>query len=63
MGQSGYRAQDLKPRFRVVYLDYYTPLADAEGRMRSELTTDGVHLNDEGYARISPVVIKAAGRR
>ena len=41
------------------YLDYYTPLADGAGRMRPELTTDGVHLNDQGYSRIAPVVVQS----
>jgi lysophospholipase L1-like esterase len=41
------------------YLDYYTPLANEEGRMRQEFTTDGVHLNDQGYSRIAPVVIRS----
>lgn len=38
------------------FVDTNSPLADAEGRMRRELTTDGVHPNDEGYARLAPVL-------
>jgi lysophospholipase L1-like esterase len=41
------------------YLDYYAPLADGAGRMRQELTTDGVHLNDQGYSRIAPIVVQS----
>lgn len=33
----------------VTYLDLYPLFADGEGKMRSDLTTDGVHLNHEGY--------------
>jgi lysophospholipase L1-like esterase len=42
-----------------LYLDYYTALAGPDGRMPKELTTDGVHLNDEGYHRIALVVLQA----
>ncbi|NJL86834.1 MAG: hypothetical protein HC886_14100 [Leptolyngbyaceae cyanobacterium SM1_1_3] len=31
------------------YLDLYALFADTEGRLRSDLTTDGLHLNDQGY--------------
>lgn len=40
-------------------IDLNTPLADAEGHMKRELTVDGVHLNDTGYALLAPVVEKA----
>lgn len=40
-------------------LDFNTPLADANGRMRAELTVDGVHPNDAGYALLAPVVERA----
>ncbi|MGB3616199.1 MAG: GDSL-type esterase/lipase family protein [Elainellaceae cyanobacterium] len=31
------------------YLDLYPIFADADGNLRPELTTDGLHLNDSGY--------------
>lgn len=34
----------------IAWLDYYTPLADDDGSMRPEYTSDGVHLTPEGYA-------------
>lgn len=37
-------------------LDFNAPLADAEGKMRAELTVDGVHPNDQGYELLAPVV-------
>jgi lysophospholipase L1-like esterase len=40
-------------------LDFNTPLVDANGRMRAELTVDGVHPNDQGYALLAPVVERA----
>ncbi|MEZ2346772.1 GDSL-type esterase/lipase family protein [Terriglobus sp. RCC_193] len=43
-------------------LDFYSPLADAEGKMRAELTVDGVHPNDHGYELLAPVVEHALSR-
>ena len=31
------------------YLNLYPLFTDAQGFLRSELSTDGLHLNDEGY--------------
>ena len=33
----------------LVYLDYYSAMADANGALRPELTKDGVHPNRAGY--------------
>jgi lysophospholipase L1-like esterase len=33
-----------------VYLDYYSALVDDRGGMQAAYTTDGVHVNAEGYA-------------
>jgi lysophospholipase L1-like esterase len=33
----------------VVYLDLYPLFADADGNLKTELTTDGLHLSGEGY--------------
>ena len=41
------------------YLDFNTPLADADGLMRKELTVDGVHPNTDGYKLLEPVVLEA----
>lgn len=35
---------------RVQYLDLQGYFADAEGNLRPDLTTDGLHLNPQGYA-------------
>ncbi len=43
----------------IVYLDYYTPLADARGGMREGTSFDGVHPNAAGYAVMSPLAEKA----
>ncbi len=43
-------------------LDFNTPLADANGKMRADLTVDGVHPNDQGYALLAPVVEAALAK-
>jgi lysophospholipase L1-like esterase len=55
--------RELCKQHNYEFLDYYTPLADEAGRMRQEFTTDGVHLNDQGYSRIAPVVIQSLNLR
>jgi len=42
-----------------VCIDTFSPLADSQGLMRKELTLDGVHPNDAGYALLAPVYLKA----
>jgi lysophospholipase L1-like esterase len=37
-------------------LRFNVPLADVNGLMRAELTVDGVHPNDKGYALLAPIV-------
>ena len=38
-----------------VYLDYFTPMLDATGVMKAELTTDDLHPNAAGYAIMAPL--------
>ena len=33
----------------VIYLDLYLLFADEQGNLKTELTTDGLHLSSEGY--------------
>jgi lysophospholipase L1-like esterase len=42
-----------------VYLDYYTPMLDDTGMLKKEITADGLHPNDAGYAIMTPLVEKA----
>jgi lysophospholipase L1-like esterase len=39
----------------VVYLDYYTPMLDSNDMFKKELTYDGLHPNNEGYALMEPL--------
>lgn len=43
-------------RSEIAYVDYYTPMATAEGELRPELTKDGCHPNDMGYKVMEEVV-------
>ncbi len=53
---SNYRIQHLNQalwtmsqRYGVTYLDVHTPMADPDGFLQTSLTTDGLHLNPQGY--------------
>jgi lysophospholipase L1-like esterase len=50
----------------VVWVDYYSVLADADGAMKPGLSVDGVHPNAAGYALMAPLAeagIKQALRK
>ena len=42
-----------------VYLDYFTPMADAQGILKAQLTGDGLHPNAAGYEIMGPLAAKA----
>lgn len=42
-----------------VYLDYYSAMIDDKEMLRQELTYDGLHPNEAGYALIEPLAAKA----
>jgi len=44
---------------QVVYLDYWTPMADERQGLRAELTRDGVHPNEAGYQLMAPLAERA----
>jgi lysophospholipase L1-like esterase len=43
----------------AVYLDYYSAMVDQNGRLKKELTFDGLHPNDAGYDVMGPLAFKA----
>lgn len=43
----------------LVYLDYYSAMADAQGRMKPELTADGLHPSPAGFAVMAPLADRA----
>ena len=53
--------RELAAEQKVVFLDYHTPLTDADGGMRSGLSNDGLHPNRDGYAIIKPETERAIG--
>jgi len=53
------RLKSLAERDGLVYLDYYTPMADAQGGLAPDLAKDGVHPTSKGYAMMSPLAEKA----
>jgi lysophospholipase L1-like esterase len=42
-----------------VYLDYFSAVVDGAGRLRSDLTDDGLHPNAAGHALMAPLAEKA----
>jgi lysophospholipase L1-like esterase len=44
---------------RLVFVDYHTALADAEGGMRREFTADGVHPTHAGYQPMDALLRRA----
>lgn len=45
-----------------IYIDYYSPLVDAEKGMKTDYSEDGVHPNKAGYAIMTPLVIEAIAK-
>jgi lysophospholipase L1-like esterase len=49
----------------IVWVDYYSALADASGAMKAGLSFDGVHPTGAGYAIMAPLaeagIVKALG--
>jgi lysophospholipase L1-like esterase len=43
----------------LVYIDYYSPMVDANKGMKAELSKDGVHPNAAGYAIMEPLAKEA----
>jgi lysophospholipase L1-like esterase len=42
-----------------VYLDYYSAMVSEDGSLRRELTDDGLHANEKGYAVMAPLAEQA----
>lgn len=53
------RLKMLCERKGLVYLDYYSAMANAKGGLDAELAADGVHPTAKGYAMMSPLAEKA----
>jgi lysophospholipase L1-like esterase len=44
---------------KLVYLDYYSAMLDDQKMFREEITNDGLHPNEAGYAIMEPLAEKA----
>jgi lysophospholipase L1-like esterase len=54
--------QDYAKAHKLVYLDYYSALIDDQKMLKKELTYDGLHPNDAGYAVIQPLASAAIAK-
>jgi lysophospholipase L1-like esterase len=54
--------KDYCARDGLVYLDYYSALADDKGAMKPGLSFDGVHPNLQGYAIMAPLAEAAIAK-
>ncbi len=47
--------KDYAAKNNLVYVDYYSPMANADGGLKSDLGSDGVHPNKAGYEIMAPL--------
>ena len=46
----------------LIWVDYYTPMADENGGLKAALSPDGVHPNQAGYAIMAPLAESAIAK-
>ena len=51
--------KDYAARNNFIYLDYFSAMVDDKGLLKRELSEDGLHPNDHGYAIMAPLAQKA----
>jgi len=51
--------KDYSAKNNIVYLDYFTPMADANRGLPPELAKDGIHPTLAGYKIMEPLAVKA----
>jgi len=51
--------KDYAAKNGFVYLDYYSAMLDENGMLKRDLTYDGLHPNDAGYAVMGPLAQQA----
>jgi lysophospholipase L1-like esterase len=47
---------------KLIYLDYYSAMIDDKGFLKDELSNDGLHPNEKGYAIMGPLAEAAIAR-
>lgn len=43
---------------KITYIDMFSELVDSDGNLKLEYTEEGLHMSDEGYDKITEVLIK-----
>ena len=51
--------KDYSAKNNLVYLDYYSAMIDDRNMLKKEITYDGLHPNEAGYAIMEPLAEKA----
>ena len=51
--------KDYAEKNEIIYVDYFTPMADQRNGLKKEYSEDGVHPNLAGYKIMEPLVEKA----
>ena len=51
--------KDYAQEHGLSYVDYYSAMTDGHDRIRQELSDDGLHPNDAGYAVMEPILMQA----
>ena len=51
--------KDYAEKNEIIYVDYFTPMADQRNGLKKEYSEDGVHPNLAGYKVMEPLVEKA----
>lgn len=59
VGQLNVMIKDYCAKNNIVYLDYFSPMADADRGLPKSLSADGVHPNLAGYKIMEPLAEKA----
>ena len=42
----------------ITYIDMFSELVDSDGNLKLEYTEEGLHMSDDGYDKITEVLIK-----
>ena len=51
--------KDYATRNNAIYLDYFSAMVDDKGLLKRDLSEDGLHPNDKGFAVMAPLAQKA----
>jgi lysophospholipase L1-like esterase len=50
--------KDYSDKNDIIYVDYFTPMADEHNSLKKEYSEDGIHPNKVGYGFMAPIVEK-----